>query len=249
MKRRKVAHGEVEASIGHVFEDRTLLDRALTHISAATSSEGRLGSYQRLEFLGDRVLGLAIASMLIEEFPKAAEGELSRRLAELVRAEACAEVAEAMGLSPHIRLGPGEASSGGRKKMAILSDVCESVIAAVYIDGGFEPAAELIERFWRARMLEPRRPLRDPKTELQEWAQGRGFATPAYREVSRSGPDHNPRFRVAVTVEGLGEAEGEGASKRIAEQAAATALLARQGVGIEAAPVEATSAIGAGEGE
>ncbi|GLK67495.1 ribonuclease III [Hansschlegelia plantiphila] len=230
MKRRSVAYAEVEARLGHAFADRTLLDRALTHISAATSAEGRLGSYQRLEFLGDRVLGLAISSMLIETFPKATEGELSRRLAELVRAEACAEVAEAMDLAPHIRLGAGEASSGGRKKTAILSDICESVIGAVYQDGGFDAAFKLVDRFWRARMLAPRRPLRDPKTELQEWAQGRGLATPCYREVSRSGPDHNPHFRVSVTVEGFGEAEGDGASKRIAEQAAALELLAREGL-------------------
>jgi ribonuclease-3 len=230
MKRPKVAHDAVEASIGYVFSDRTLLDRALTHISAAKSSEGRLGSYQRLEFLGDRVLGLAIASMLIEAFPKSAEGELSRRLAELVRAEACAEVAEAMALAPHIRLGPGEAHSGGRKKMAILSDVCESVIGAVYLDGGYEAGAALVDRFWRPRMLDPVRPLRDPKTELQEWAQGRGLPAPCYREVARSGPDHSPHFRVAVAVDSLGEAEGEGGSKRAAEQAAATGLLVKAGV-------------------
>ena len=230
MRRPKVAHEEVEASIGYVFSDRTLLDRALTHISAAKSSEGRLGSYQRLEFLGDRVLGLAISSMLIDAFPKSAEGELSRRLAELVRAEACAEVAEAMALAPHIRLGPGEAHSGGRKKMAILSDVCESVIGAVYIDGGYEAGAALVDRFWRPRMLAPVRPLRDPKTELQEWAQGRGLPAPCYREVARSGPDHSPQFRVAVAVDSLGEAEGEGGSKRAAEQAAATGLLAKAGV-------------------
>ena len=229
MKRPAVARQELEARLGHVFAEPSLLDRALTHISAAKSSEGRLGSYQRLEFLGDRVLGLAISSMLIAEFPRADEGELSRRLAELVRAEACAEVADAMNLGPFIRLGQGEASSGGRKKIAILSDVCEAVIGAVHLDGGYEPAAALVERFWRPRMLAPRRPLRDPKTELQEWAQGRGLATPSYREIERSGPDHNPQFRVAVLVEGLAEAEGEGPSKRIAEQAAARALLVKEG--------------------
>ncbi|HVI29067.1 ribonuclease III [Hansschlegelia sp.] len=229
MKRAAVARQELEARLGHVFADPTLLERALTHISAAKSSEGRLGSYQRLEFLGDRVLGLAISGMLIAEFPKADEGELSRRLAELVRAEACAEVAEAMNLASHIRLGQGEASSGGRKKIAILSDVCEAVIGAVHLDGGYEPAAALVDRFWRPRMLAPRRPLRDPKTELQEWVQGRGLATPCYREIERSGPDHNPQFRVAVAVEGLSEAEGEGPSKRIAEQAAARALLVKEG--------------------
>lgn len=226
MSRRGVPHGEVETVLGHVFADKTLLDRALTHISAAKSSEGRLGSYQRLEYLGDRVLGLAVAAMLIEAFPKADEGDLSRRLAELVRAETCAEVALAAGIAPYIRLGSGEANSGGRRKTAILSDVCEAVIGAVFLDAGYGPAAALIDRLWRDRMLAPRRPLRDPKTALQEWAQGRGFPTPAYREVERSGPDHSPSFRVAVMVDGMGEAEGSGRSKRAAEQAAAQALLA-----------------------
>lgn len=235
MRRRAVAHGDLEERLGHVFAEKARLDRALTHISAATSAAGRLGSYQRLEFLGDRVLGLAVASMLIEAFAEADEGELSRRLAELVRTEACAEVAVAMGLAEHIRLGPGEASSGGRRKPAILSDVCEAIIGAVYLDGGYEAAAALVDRFWRPRMLAPRRPLRDGKTELQEWAQGRGLPMPCYRELDRSGPDHSPYFRVAVEVEGVRPAEGVGRSKRAAEQAAAEALLAREGVRAPAA--------------
>jgi ribonuclease III len=228
MKRRRTDDGALEARLGHVFADRLHLERALTHITAATSREGRLGSYQRLEYLGDRVLGLAIAAMLIDTYPKADEGELSRRLADLVRAETCAEIADAMDLGPYLRLGAGEAGSGGRRKAAILSDVCEAVIGAVFLDAGYEPAAALVDRFWRERLLAPTRPLRDAKTELQEWAQGRGLATPLYREVARDGPDHNPHFRVAVAVDGLGEAEGAGRSKRAAEQAAAEAMLARQ---------------------
>jgi ribonuclease-3 len=230
MKRRSPADGALEARLGHVFADKSLLDRALTHITAARSGDGRLGSYQRLEFLGDRVLGLAIADMLCEAYPKADEGELSRRLAELVRAETCAEIAEAMELGPYIRLGAGEAGSGGRRKAAILSDVCEAVIGATHMDAGYAAAAALIARFWRERLLAPRRPLRDAKTELQEWAQGRGLAAPLYREIRRSGPDHNPHFFVAVLVDGIGEAEGAGRSKRAAEQSAAEALLAREGV-------------------
>ena len=230
MKRRPASDGDLEARLGHVFADRSLIERALTHISGATSKEGRLGSYQRLEFLGDRVLGLAIASLLMETYPTADEGELSRRLAELVRAETCAEVAQAMDVGPYIRLGAGEAGSGGRRKAAILSDVCESVFGAVYLDAGYAAAAALVERFWRERLLAPRRPLRDPKTELQEWAQGRGMPAPLYREVARSGPDHNPQFLVAVTIDGVEEAEGAGRSKRAAEQAAAEAMLQREGV-------------------
>jgi ribonuclease-3 len=230
MKRRTSADGALEARLGHVFADKALLERALTHITAARSKEGRLGSYQRLEFLGDRVLGLAVADMLIKAYPEADEGELSRRLAELVRAETCAEVAEEMELGPYIRLGAGEAGSGGRRKAAILSDVCEAVIGATHLDGGYAAAAALVERFWGERLLAPKRPLRDPKTELQEWAQGKGLAAPIYREVARSGPDHNPQFRVAVMVDGVEEAEGAGRSKRAAEQAAAEALLVREGV-------------------
>ncbi len=231
MKRRRVDDGALEARLGHVFADRSHLERALTHITAATSKEGRLGSYQRLEFLGDRVLGLAVASMLIDAYPKADEGELSRRLADLVRAETCAEIAEAMDLGPYLKLGSGEAGSGGRRKGAILADVCESVIGAVFVDGGYASGAALVDRFWRERLLAPTRPLRDAKTELQEWAQGRGLPAPHYREVARSGPDHNPQFRVAVLVDGFGEAEGAGRSKRAAEQSAAEALIAREGLG------------------
>lgn len=228
MKRRSVADGVLEARLGHVFADRALIERALTHITAAKTKLGRLGSYQRLEFLGDRVLGLAVSDMLIEAFPKADEGELSRRLAELVRAEACAEVGEAMDLGPYIRLGPGEASSGGRKKSAILADVCEAVVGAAYLDGGWPTAKALVERFWRERMLAATQSLRDPKTALQEWTQGKGMPSPLYQEIARTGPDHDLHFRVSVTVEGIGEAEGAGRSKRAAEQAAAEALIARQ---------------------
>ncbi|WP_020178664.1 ribonuclease III [Methylopila sp. M107] len=234
MKRRRTEDGALETRLGHVFADRTHLERALTHITAATSKEGRLGSYQRLEYLGDRVLGLAIAAMLIEAYPKADEGELSRRLADLVRAETCAEIAEAMDVGPYLKLGAGEAGSGGRRKAAILSDVCEAVIGAVFLDAGYQPAADLVDRFWRERLLAPTRPLRDPKTELQEWAQGRGLPTPLYREIARTGPDHNPHFRVAVLVEGLDEAEGAGGSKRAAEQAAAETLIAREGLILKA---------------
>jgi ribonuclease III len=234
MKRRSITDGALEARLGHVFTDKTVLERALTHISAAKTREGRLGSYQRLEFLGDHVLGLAISDMLVEAYPQADEGELSRRLAELVRAEACAEVADAMDLGSFVRLGPGEASAGGRRNATILSDACEAVIGATYLDGGWPAARSLVERFWRERMLAPIRPLRDSKSALQEWAARRGLPVPIYREIERSGPDHRPRFRVGVIVSGVAEAEGEGGSKRAAEQAAAETLLAREGVTVDA---------------
>lgn len=220
----------LEARIGHVFADRALFELALTHISAVKGDAPRVRSYQRLEFLGDHVLGSIVSDMLFVAFPQAEEGELSRRLAELVREEACADVAHDMGVSSYIRLGNGEMQSGARKRRAILADIAESVVAAVYLDGGYEAARALVDRFWRARLEAPRRPLRDPKTVLQEWAQGRGLPPPVYREVSRSGPDHAPRFVVAVDLPGLKSCESEGGSKQEAQKAAAAAFLAREGV-------------------
>ena len=221
---------DLEAAMGHVFKDRLVLTRALTHVSAVANDAARSETYQRLEFLGDRVLGLAISDMLCAAFPQAAEGELSRRLADLVRKESCAEVAVEWGVGPHLKLGDGEAQTGGRKKVAILGDVCEALIAAVFLDAGFDKAREVVAKAWTARMHAPRRPLRDPKTALQEWAQGRGKPTPVYREISRTGPAHAPVFVIAVEVEDLSPAEATGASKRIAEQSAAQAFLEREGV-------------------
>jgi len=229
------AREELESRIGYTFADKAILDRALTHISAAAPKQGRGGSYQRLEFLGDHVLGLAVSDMLYRAFPKGDEGELSRRLADLVRRETCADVARALDLGAALRLGSSVSNAGGRRRMATLADVCEALIGAVFVDGGYPAAAALIERLWRERMLTPVRPLRDPKTMLQEWAQGRGLPTPAYREVERKGPHHNPEFRVAVDVPALQPAEGVGRSKRAAEQAAAAAMLTREGVSMDAA--------------
>ena len=195
-----------------------------------TGPRNRAGSYQRLEFLGDHVLGLVVSDMLFREFPKADEGELSRRLADLVRRETCADVARALDLGAAVRLGGSEAHTGGRRSAAILADVCEALIGAVFLDGGYAAAADFIGRFWRERMLAPQRPLRDAKTILQEWAQGRGLPTPSYREVARTGPHHDPEFRVAVELPAFAPAEGLGRSKRAAEQAAAAAMLAREGV-------------------
>ena len=241
MSRRTKGRKELESRIGHSFADKSLLDSALTHISAL-SGKSRAGSYQRLEFLGDHVLGLVVSDMLYRAFPGANEGELSRRLADLVRREACAEVARAIELGDAIKLGPSEANAGGRRRLAILADVCEALIGAVFIDGGYVAAAGLIERLWGERMRAPARPLRDPKTVLQEWAQARGLPTPLYREVERTGPHHDPEFRVSVALPDLGPAEGVGRSKRAAEQAAAAALLARAGVEPTAMAAAATAA-------
>jgi ribonuclease III len=232
---RAAARDTLEQRLGYRFRDSGLLDRALTHISATKNANTRSDAYQRLEFLGDRVLGLCVAEMLYAQFSDEEEGELSRRLAELVRAETCAEIALEMGLDAAMRLGPSESKSGGRKKKALLADLCESVIAAIYLDGGMDAARALIGTHWRERMLNPRRPLRDGKSALQEWALGRGLGVPDYREIERSGPDHNPIFHIEVDVEGHAPARGEGRSKRVAEQLAAEAFLAREGIWTEKA--------------
>ena len=232
-RRRRRGDGSLEQRIGYKFSDPALLDCGLTHISALKGGRNRASSYQRMEFLGDHVLGLVISDMLFRAFPKADEGELSRRLADLVRKETCAEIARAIDLGAAIRLGSSEASAGGRKRPAILADVCEALIGAVYLDGGYAAASAFVERLWQARLLTKKPPLRDAKTVLQEWAQGRGLPTPNYREVARSGPDHSPIFHVAVQLPHLPPAEGHGRSKRAAEQAAAAALMAREGVKTE----------------
>jgi ribonuclease III len=229
-KRRRRAAADFEKRIGYRFNNPALLEQALTHISALTGARNRAGSYQRLEFLGDHVLGLVVSDMLFRAFAKADEGEMSRRLADLVRKEACADVGRAIDLGAAIRLGASEVNAGGRSRIAILADVCEAMIGAVFVDGGYPAAAALIERLWSERMRTPARPLRDSKTVLQEWAQARGLPTPAYREVERKGPDHNPEFRVTVELPNLAPAEGLGRSKRAAEQAAATAMLTHAGV-------------------
>jgi ribonuclease-3 len=229
-RRRRRGDGSLEERIGYRFKDTALFDSALSHISALKGGRNRAGSYQRLEFLGDHVLGLVISDMLFRAFPKADEGELSRRLADLVRKETCADIARAIDLGAAIRLGSSEANAGGRKRPAILADVCEALIGAVYLDGGYPAAEALVARLWDARMKTKAQPLRDPKTVLQEWAQARGLPTPAYREVARSGPDHDPVFRVTVQLPKLAPAEGSGRSKRGAEQAAAAAMMTREGV-------------------
>ena len=229
-RRRRRGDGSLEERIGYKFSDAALLDCGLTHISALKGARNRANSYQRMEFLGDHVLGLVISDMLFRAYPRADEGELSRRLADLVRKETCAEIARAIDLGAAIRLGSSEANAGGRTRPAILADVCEALIGAVYLDGGYPAAAALVERLWQARMRATTQPLRNSKTLLQEWAQGRGMPTPNYREVARSGPDHDPEFRVAVQIPHLAPAEGSGRSKRAAEQAAAAAMMAREGV-------------------
>lgn len=229
MSPRKKTPASLEVKIGHRFKDKNLLVQALTHVSAISRGKVKI-SYQRLEFLGDHVLGLAVSHMLLREFPKAHEGELSQRLSDLVRAETCVDVGLELDLGAYVYFGSNEVRSGGRNKNSIIADVCEAVIGAVYLDAGFEVAAKFVEKFWHERALSPSRRLRDPKTMLQEWAQGRGLPPPAYRQIERTGPDHKPVFKIAVDLPGLDAAEGEGRTKRDAQQSAATAMLERHGV-------------------
>jgi ribonuclease-3 len=221
-----------EKTLGYEFRDPGLLHRALTHASALTGrgNHDPAATYQRLEFLGDRVLGLVVADMLITAYPDAVEGELARRLARLVSGETCAEVAMDMGLDAFVRLGGSLARKRSGAASGVLSDVCESVIGALYRDGGLEAARPVIELYWRGRMTAMSGPLRDAKTELQEWTHRKGLATPDYREVSRSGPDHAPVFEIEVVIDGHKSAVGGGKSKREAEQAAAEAVLRREGI-------------------
>jgi ribonuclease III len=227
----KTATAAIEARIGHKFSDASLLTTAITHVSALKPQRKRGESYQRLEFLGDHVLGLIVSDMLYRTFPEADEGELSKRLADLVRKESCAEVAKVLGLADDIKLGAVGAGASARLRKSVLGDICEAVIGAVYLDGGYPAAASFVERNWTERMQKPRQPLRDPKTVLQEWAQGKGLPTPVYREVERTGPHHDPQFRVAVDLPGLEPAEGVGGSKRAAEKVAASVMIEREGVG------------------
>jgi ribonuclease-3 len=212
------------ARIGHEFAQPALLVRAVTH--ASLSSPTRPDN-ERLEFLGDRILGLVMAEALLKADPNASEGQLAPRFNAMVRKETNADVAREIGLGEVLKLGRSEMMSGGRRRDALLGDAMEAVIAAVYMDAGFDAARALVLRLWGARIGGVAQDARDAKSSLQEWAQGRGMAPPAYVELERSGPDHQPIFTVEVRLEN-GEAErAEAGSKRIAEQMAAKALLAR----------------------
>ncbi|MBN9888812.1 ribonuclease III [Salipiger abyssi] len=218
----------LEARLGLRFERPDLLRRALTHSSM--SAPGREDN-QRLEFLGDRVLGLVMAEALLAGDRKASEGQLAPRYNALVRKEACAEVAREVDLGAALKLGRSEMMSGGRRKMALLGDAMEAVIAAVYLDAGFDAAKEMILRLWGDRVAQVEADARDAKTSLQEWAQARGMAPPSYVETERSGPDHAPVFTIEARLESGQTAQATAGSKRKAEQQAAAALLNKVGKG------------------
>lgn len=213
-----------EGRIGHRFADPALLGRAVTHASMSSANRD---DNQRLEFLGDRVLGLVMAEALLAIDPNASEGQLAPRFNALVRKETCADVAREIDLGQVLKLGRSEMISGGRRKLALLGDAIEAVIAAVYLDGGFDAAKEMILRLWGARIESVEEDARDAKTALQEWAQARKLQPPKYVQTARSGPDHAPVFTIAARLETGAEASATAPSKRAAEQAAATTLLAQ----------------------
>jgi ribonuclease III len=223
-----VALASLAEALGHAFARPELLAEALTHPSAR---RGPKRSYERLEFLGDRVLGLIIAELLWRRFPHEAEGALTRRHTGLVRRETLTEIAVKVDLGPHILLSSGEEAAGARANPSVLADVCEAVIAAVYLDGGLDAARRFVERWWEPTLAKLGAPPHDAKTALQEWAQARGRALPSYRTVATEGPAHRRIFTVTVSVDGLPPATASGPSKRAAETAAAAAALAGAGDG------------------
>jgi ribonuclease-3 len=217
------------ARLGHNFASPALLELALTHSSARPGGKPNEDN-ERLEFLGDRVLGLAVAELLSDRFPEASEGELARWFNHLVRTETCAEVAQSWNLGDSILMSGGEAGSGGRRKKTILANACEAVLGALFADAGYEVARDVVHDNWEPHLGELEEASPDAKSVLQEWAQGKQLPLPSYLEISRKGPDHAPRFTSEVQVEGVEPQRGEGTSKRQAEQAAATAMLVREGV-------------------
>lgn len=218
-------------ALGHSFVRPELLEEGLTHASASAGANGSAvgglaANYERMEFLGDRVLNLVVAQHLLKRYPDEKVGQLARRHAALVREEALADVARRAGILEFIRLSAGEELSGGRNNPAIAADCCEAVIAALYLDGGFAAAERFIAKFWTPLLNQTPRPPKDPKTALQEWAQSRGLPLPVYTTMGQSGPDHDPTFTVRVQVKGYPATTATGRSKRLAEQIAAQFLVA-----------------------
>lgn len=213
-----------EVKLGHAFTKPELLLQAVTHASLSSATRPH---NQRLEFLGDRVLGLVMAEALLGADISAAEGLLAPRFNALVRKETCADVARDVGLGDVLKLGRSEMMSGGRRKEALLGDALEALIAAIYLDAGFPAARAVVLKLWGTRIDAVEQDARDAKTALQEWAQARGMAPPVYEEAARTGPDHQPIFTVQVTLANGETEQARAGAKRIAEQQAARSLLAR----------------------
>ncbi len=234
--RRAEAVAALQDRLGHAFRDLGLLEQALTHPSVGEGADkdarGRpIRDNQRLEFLGDRVLGLLVADRLMRDFPEADEGEMSSRLHALVDKPACARVAEALDVGPAMRLSPGEARQGGRRREGALGDAMEAILAAVWLDGGIDAARAVFDRAWAAELAAPpSRTTTNPKSALQEWALAGRRSLPTYEIVDRKGSDHAPIFTVRVSVDGVEPLTAQGRSRQDAEKAAAAAMLKREGV-------------------
>lgn len=213
---------KLEEEIGHIFQNRAYIIKALTH-----SSTGLAQNYERLEFLGDRVLGLVIAELLFKKFPDEPEGDLAKRLAALVQGEFLAEISTEINMGAYIQFSDAERVSGGAQNENILADVMEAVIGALYLDGGFEKCRLLIERLWKDRLFKMNAPPQHPKTVLQEWAQSQSLPLPLYEIIGQSGPDHAPVFDVKLSIEGHGEVIAHGKSRQAAEKEAANLFLTK----------------------
>ncbi len=209
------------SNIDYQFDDIKLIKRALTHSSAVINDDDN----DRLEFLGDRVLGLVIARMLFDQFPDSLTGDLAQRYNHLVRRETLAKIAESISLGDYINISSSEERTGGREKTAILADTCEALIAAIYLDGELSAAEKFILKFWQDLIYEESFSLKDSKSSLQEWSHANLGMTPEYKEISFSGPSHNPCFSIEVSLPGFKKFVGRGESKRKAQQSAAKALL------------------------
>lgn len=217
------ALGDLETTLGYVFRDKTLLATAVTHRSLGR--DGFTAHNQRLEFLGDAVLGLMIAELLYALYPEAQEGDLSKRLVSLVNGEQLAIIARAMGLGQYLLMNPAEEEQGGRENDSNLEDACEALLGAMYLDGGIDAARNLIERFWKPHAMTLKDAPKDAKTALQEWAQARGLPLPEYVVLSAEGPAHAPDFVIEVRVDGQTPQIGRAGNKRLAERQAAVAML------------------------
>lgn len=215
---------QLEKKIGHSFTSQDLIRDALTH-----SSTGHDKNYERLEFLGDRVLGLIVAQMLFEKFPDEPEGDLAKRLSALVQGELLARIAQKIDLGSYVVFSEAERAAGGRENVNILADVFEAVIGALYLDSGFEKCQSLIEELWADSFFEMKAPPQHPKTRLQEWAQGKGLPLPVYEIVGQSGPDHMPVFDVQLFVQGYESVTAQGSARQEAEKIAARMFLDQLG--------------------
>jgi len=219
----------LEQRLGYSFKDRALLNEAMTHASALDGKQGARKSYDRLEFLGDRVLGLIVAERLLAARADDEEGDLAPRLNALVNRHACAAAARAADLGASVILSPSEAAQGGRGKEAILADLCESVIGALYLDAGMDAARAFVFRFWGDAFEQVGAAPRDAKTALQEWAAARHKGL-SYVLIEQTGPEHAPRFVIEARVDAMAPSRGEGGSKREAQRAAAAAFMAEHGI-------------------